>query len=76
MTSFNVKIKYKDKTKTFRSIGEASRFAGMHIQGMRCSQINPELYYNFHRQEYWDNGTEMTGEEWAKVTTGLLTDFN
>jgi hypothetical protein len=39
---------------------------------MSYSQVTPELYYRFDRHEFWDDGSEMTGEEWAKVTTELL----
>lgn len=75
--NFSIKIKYdENKTKTFTTERDANRFLGTHIPGMNCSQVTPELYYEFNRHEFWDDGdTVMTGEEWAKVATALLSNF-
>ena len=67
-----MKIIYNGKEKTFLSSLEANRFMGVHIPGMLYSMVTPELYYKFDRHEFWDDGSEMTGEEWAKVATELL----
>lgn len=67
-----MKIIYNGKEKTFLSSLEANRFIGAHIPGMSYSMVTPELYYTFDRHEFWDDGSKMTGEEWAKVTTELL----
>ena len=67
-----MKIIYKGKEKTFNSNLEANRFIGAHIPGMLYSMVTPELYYKFDRHEFWDDGSEMTCVEWAKVTTELL----
>jgi hypothetical protein len=67
-----MKIIYNGKEKTFLSSLEANRFMGVHIPGMLYSRVTPELYYKFDRHEFWDDESEMTGEEWAKVATELL----
>lgn len=67
-----MKITYKGKEKTFLSSLEANRFMGAHIPEMLYSMVTPELYYEFDRHEFWDDGSEMTGEEWVMVTTELL----
>lgn len=67
-----MKIIYKGKEKTFLSSLEANRFIGAHIHGMLYSMVTSELYYKFDRHEFWDDRSEMIGEEWAMVTTELL----
>jgi hypothetical protein len=67
-----MKLKYRDKVKTFYKDIEANRFLGTHIPGMKYSQITPEIYYKFHRHEFWDDGEEMTGEEWAAIATAMV----
>jgi len=68
-------VKYEDKTKTFTNDREANRFLGTYIPEMNYSQVRPGLYYRFNRHEFWDDGMEMTGEEWAKVAEALLLNF-
>ena len=70
-----VEIKCGGKTKTFTNDREANRFLGTHIPEMNYSQLRPELYYAFNRHEFWDDGMEMTGAEWANVATTLLLNF-
>lgn len=67
-----MKLKYKDKTKTFYNDIDLNRFIGTHIPDMLHSQVTSELYYKCNKHEFWDDGTEMTGEEWVIVTTKLL----
>ena len=70
-----MKLKYRDKAKTFYNDIDLNRFIGTHIPDMLHSQVTPELYYKCNRHEFWDDGTEMTGEEWFIVTTELLSKF-
>ena len=72
---FSVEIKYNGKTKTFRSDIEANQFLGVDIPAIMYRQVTPELYYSFNLHKFWDDYTEMTGEEWAKVATELLSNF-
>ena len=39
---------------------------------MVYSMITPELYYKFDRHEFWDDGEDMTGEEWAAIAKALV----
>ena len=73
---FSLKIEYNNKTKTFLCSSRVNQFLGVNNPEMMYCLVTPELYYRFHMHEFWDDFTEMTGEEWAKVATELLTNFN
>jgi hypothetical protein len=71
-----MKLKYRDKVKTFYKDIEANRFLGTHIHGMIYRPITSTLYYEFDRHEFWDDGEEMTGEEWAAIAKALINSSN
>lgn len=74
--NFSLKIRYNDKVKTFTNSIEINLFIGAGNREMEYRPVTPELYYIFNRHEFWDDDTEMTGEEWCKVTKALLLNCN
>ena len=69
-----VELRYQDKTKTFLSNYSINRFVGVH-NGLLYEPVMPEKYVIAGMHEAWDDGIEMTAEEWCKCVRAIYSVF-
>lgn len=69
-----VELSYQGKTKTFISEFSINYFVGVH-SGLLHEQVTPEKYIAAGMHIDWDDGTEMTAEEWCKCVRAIYSVF-
>lgn len=69
-----VKLRYQDKIKTFISEFSINRFVGVY-NGLLYEQVTPERYIAAGMYMVWDDGAEMTAEEWCKCVRAIYNVF-
>ena len=69
-----VKLIYQGKIKTFHSNFSINRFVGVY-NGLLYEPVVPEKYLVAGMHEAWDDGIEMTPEEWCKCVRGIYSVF-
>jgi hypothetical protein len=72
-------LRYKDKKKTFNSEIEINHFIGAYDNDALRNQVNETTYYKICERRgtkmIWDDGTEMTGREWAMCTRTIYQEL-
>lgn len=71
-----------DKTKTFTEGSQINNFIGAGefqvnggINSLMHQQVSPSNYVMVDKHEFWDDGTEMTPEEWVKCVMTIYQTF-
>lgn len=67
-------MRYQDKIKTFLSEFNINRFVGVY-DGLLHEQVTPEKYIAAGMHRFWDDGIEMTAEEWCKCVMTIYSVF-
>ncbi len=69
-----IELRYRDKIKTFISEFSINHFVGIY-NGLLNEQVTPENYIAAEMYRVWDDGIEMTAEEWCKCVRAIYSMF-